>query len=69
MSPQMAIFKPKIVFRRAIFTIFVKNTSYIIFKMNIYYYICRETLLTFCHYCILYSSMIMFYHQIFNEIL
>ena len=34
MSPQMAIFKPKIVFRRAIFTIFVKNTSQIIFKMK-----------------------------------
>ena len=65
----MAIFKPKIVFRRAIFTIFVKNTSYIIFKMKIYYYICGEALMTDSHYCILYTSMIIVYHQIFNEIL
>gem|GEM_PF-2864593 len=37
--------------------------------MKIYYYICRETLLTVSHYCILYTSMIIVYHQIFNEIL
>ena len=60
---------PKQRSRTAIISILVKNNSEIIFKMKIYYYICGEALMTDSHYCILYTSMIIVYHQIFNEIL